>query len=148
MLCLVYDFMLPFFTFTLPSPSMGEVIIWIPAFAGMVKSAPYLGEGSAFTAAAIGEMVAFRFFGDGVGDDVFEFLDGGAATEWLFEVDFVLVEEAEAELAVGGEAKAVAPEAEVLGDGGDKADGAPGAGQAEVFGGPVAHLDLTRFELA
>ena len=79
---------------------------------------------------------------------VFKLRDGSAAAQGLAEVDFILTEEAEAELAVGGEAESVALVAEVLGDGGDKADGAFSAGETEVLGGAVAHIYLKRLQIA
>ena len=79
---------------------------------------------------------------------VFSSATGGAAPQRLLKVYFLLAEQAEAQLAVGGEAESVALVAEVLRDRRDKADGAFGAGQAEVFGRPVADFYLAGLQLA
>ncbi len=65
---------------------------------------------------------------DSLLDKLFQFIPAGAIAERLLQIDLVVIEKAGSQLPIGGEAKAIAGIAKMLGHRADETDGAPGSG--------------------
>ena len=89
-------------------------------------------------------MVPLWLGANGLDDQALDLRDRCPSAQGRPEVYLVIREEAGAQLPVGGEPQAVALVAEVLADGGDEADGAPGPRQAIVAGWAAADAQLRR----
>src|SRR5579884_2835775 len=106
-----------------------------------------LAHAAAGVAIAVGQAVAPRLATDPEADALDQVVLAAAAAQDLAHVDLVVAQQAEAQLAVGGQPDAVAEGAEGLTDWADEADRTRRAGQA-VDAGRVAGGCFQLFELA